>query len=326
MAHIALAQEKIFALRREIARIEGHLPERLDAPAKRDGGETVRRHYGRPEGVASSLSVGTGAPRFDAALGGGILQADLTEIIGRETRDGGVVSGFALALAAIASLAGKQRTRPVLWVGMADMIGEAGFPYAPGVEQFFGLTPDKLLMTRVTRLGDALWVAEEAAQLGGFSAVFLELRGNPARFGLTATRRLHHRAREAGQPLFLIRHSAEPEPTAAPTRLLVSPAPSLLRETLAGSLPRSIGPPAFAVTLAKSRIGRNENFVLEWNPHDFAFRERGPVGDRQSVQDNVREPRPQDSGGLVAASSIRPGSAAPAWSGLAPEERKWRAG
>ncbi|WP_309082810.1 hypothetical protein [Chelativorans sp.] len=319
MARNAMAQEKIFALRREIARIEGSLPERLQAPETE--GEPVLRRYGRPAGAADF--AGTGTPRFDAAFGGGILKAALTEIAGRETRDGGIVAGFALAIAATAARSGRQAQRPVLWIGLADMLFEAGFPYAPGIERFFGLAPEKFLLARANRFEDAFWVAEEAIRLGGFSAVFLELRGNPAKLDLTATRRLHHRAREAGRPLFLIRHSGAPEPTAAPTRLLVSPAPSPLRETLTGPLPRSIGPPAFAVALSKSRTGRSGTFVLDWNPHDFTFQERWPSGERGSVRKSGR--RAQDPGCLAAASFDGPDPAAAARGGLAPV-RERRAG
>ncbi|WP_246249146.1 ImuA family protein [Chelativorans alearense] len=326
MARTAMAQETICALRRKIARIEGALPERLAAPE--EGESLVLRRYGRPEGAAAPMSLAeTGTPRLDAALGGGILQAALTEVIGRETRDSGIVSGFSLALAAIASRAGAfsaEGARPVLWVATADILAEAGFPYAPSVEQFFGLTPDRLLLVRANRLEDALWAAEEAARLGGFSATFLELRGNPARLDLTATRRLHHRARDAGRPVFLIRHSSEPEPTAAPTRLLVSPAPSSLRETLAGPLPRSIGPPAFAVTLARSRTGKTGTFTLEWNPHDFVFQERWPTGERGSAFKSSRGA--QDTGGMATASFDRPDPAPPVRGGLAPARKERRAG
>ena len=325
MARMAMAQEKVFALRREIARIEGTLPERLAMPATAGGEAPVLRHYGRPEAVSSAV-VKTGVLPLDAALGGGLMRAALTEIAGRETRDSGIVSGFALALAAIVSRngSGEPSARPILWVCLADVLAEAGFPYLPGLEQFFGVVPGKLFLARARRLEDALWTAEEAARLGGFSATVLELRGNPARLDLTATRRLHHRAREAGRPVFLVRHSAAPEPTAAPTRFLASPAPSPLRETLAGPLPRSIGPPAFTVTLSKSRTGRNGTFVLDWNPHDLAFQERRPFGERGSVQESGR--RVQDSGDLVAASFHGPDPAPAARGGLASAQEKRRTG
>jgi len=325
MAGLATAQETICALRREIARIEGSLPERLVVPEAGADDDPVLRRYGRPERVSAGSSplAGTGVPGFDVALGSG-LQMALTEIAGREIRDSGIVSGFTLALATVVSRSGLREppARPILWVSLAGILAEAGFPHLPGLEQFFGLASGKLLLVRAIRLEDALWTAEEAIRLGGFSATVLELRGNPAKLNLTATRRLHHRAREAGRPVFLIRHSAVPEPTAAPIRLLLSPAPSPLRETLAGPLPRSIGPPAFAVTLSKSRTGRNGTFVLEWNPHDFAFQERRPFGERKPVQENSR--RAQNSGDLVPAPLHGPDPAPAALGGLvtAQEERR----
>jgi len=324
MARMAMAQEKLFALRREIAKIEGNLPERFAAPEAGAGSEAVLRHYGRLASGAG-FSV-TGAPRLDSALGGGIPRAALTEVSGRATRDSGAVCGFALALAAIVSRtgAGAQSARPILWICLGDMLSEAGFPYAPGLGSFFGLAPDKLLLARAGRLEDALWAAEEAARLGSFSATVLELRGNPAKLDLTATRRLHLRAREAAQPVLLIRHSAEPEPTAAPTRLLVSPAPSSLREALAGPLPRSIGPPAFAATLSKSRTGKDGTFVLDWNSHDFAFQERWPAGERRIVRESGREA--QNPGHLAAASFNGPDSAPAARTRLALRPERRRAG
>jgi len=326
MARMAMTKEQIFALRRQIAKIEGSLPERFAVPEAASGCEAALRRYGRPEKApAAGVPVSeTGAPHLDAALGNGILQTALTEITGRETRDSGAVSGFALALAALVSRSGEGResARPVLWIGLADMLSEGGFPYPPGLEQFFGLAPEKLLLVRANRLEDGLWAAEEAARLGSFSATILELRGNPAKLDLTATRRLHLRAREARRALLLVRHSAEPVPTAAPTRLLVSPAASPLRETLAGPLPRSIGPPAFAVTLSKSRTGRNGSFVLDWNLHDFAFQERWPSRERQLVRKNGRA---QDSGDLVAASFNGSDSAPALWGGLAHGQERKRA-
>ena len=117
-------------------------------------------------------------------------------------------------------------------------------------------------------------MAEEAAGNKALSAVVLELRGNPARLDLTATRRLHRRAEQAGRPVFLLRQAAFAEPTAAPVRLLVEPAPAGLRRTLAGPLPRSIGPPAFIVTIGKSRTALPGQFIVEWNADELAFAER----------------------------------------------------
>lgn len=324
MARSAMAQERLCALRHEIARIEGTLPGRLEAPANgaREAANAVltrRRGRGAFEVAADLEHLSTGADRLDAALDGGIPRAALTEVTSTETRDAGAAAGFAMALAARAvqaamppgsAGASNPNAGPVLWIGQGDIFLEAGSPYAPGVCHAFGLRSEKLLLSRVARLPDALWIAEEAAGLGRCAAVLVELRGNPARLDLTATRRLHRRAGRAGRPVFLVREAAFAEPTAAPLRLAVAPAPSALRHTLAGALPHSIGPPAFAVTIDKSRAGPAGSFILEWNADEHAFRERPS----------------EDPGALVSASFERPADAAPARQLLAFALRTRRAG
>lgn len=284
MAMTAVARETVFALRRQIAKIEGTLPERLEAPA----GAPVDAHVSLDIGVTPGtdltlvrrgLAVApqdaflqTGAARLDGALSGGLPKAALNEIHGLETRDAGAVAGFALSLI---SLILKQGPRlPVLWVGTSEIFHEAGFPYARGLHSLFGIEPEQLLFSEAPKLVDALWVAEEAARMTALAAVILEIRGNPQRLDLTATRRLHARAQSAGRPVFLLRQAAEPEPTAAPVRLILSPAPATARETIAGPLAGSIGRPAFTVTIGKSRTALPGQFTLEWNPDEHAFDER----------------------------------------------------
>jgi protein ImuA len=264
MASSAVAQDSFFALRREIARIEGRLAERLDDPLPAAGGVLLRRH-----GLPDSALLLTGAERFDAALGGGLQRAALTEIHSAETRDAGAAAGFALALASL--VAGKA---PLLWVGTSEIFREAGFPYALGMRPLYGIDPARLLVAQAAKLADALWIAEEAAELKGFLAVLVEIRGNPARLDLTATRRLHRRARNAGRPVFLLRQAALPEPTAAPIRLVISPTPAGLRDTVGGPLTGSIGPPGFGVVISKNRSAPPSKFTLEWNAHERAFQER----------------------------------------------------
>lgn len=271
MASIAVAQGAVFALRREIARIEGEL-----TPAA--GGATVLRRGGVAGGAEPVLD--TGAARLDRALGGGLPFAALTEIHGLETRNSGAVAGFALALAALSM---KRKGLPFLWVGTSEVFHEAGLPYAAGLARAFGIEPRHLLVSAAPKLADALWVAEEAARLSALSAVLVELRGNPDRLDLTATRRLHRRAQHAGRPVFLVREAAHADPTAAPVRLVVAPAPAAPRATLAGPLPGSIGAPAFRVFVGKSRTALSAEFVLEWSSHDLAFQERQPQDSRRLV-------------------------------------------
>ena len=264
MASLAAAQGTIASLRHQIAKIEGRLAERLDG-----GAEDIDfvRHAGVPTG---DLLV-TGAERFDAALGGGLPGAGLTEIHASSTRDASAAAAFILALTRLS----LERTQaPVLWVGMAESFREAGYPYPPGILFLYGIDPSRLLVAQAEKLTDALWIAEQAAALDGFCAVLLEARGNSIHLDLTATRRLHHRARDAGHPLFLLRQAAQPEPTAAAFRLIVRSAPAGLRHVLGKPLARSIGPPAFQIEIDKNRTAPPARFTLEWNNHAHALQER----------------------------------------------------
>jgi protein ImuA len=282
----AVAQAAVFALRQKIAKIEGALPERLSqSPA----GEAVLRRKGIA--VETPGLLRTGAIHLDNVLGGGLPEAALTEIHGGEVRDAGAVAAFSLALAGLLLNQGEKKRLPILWIGINQVFAEMGFPYAPGLVSFCGISPEEFLVAPAPKLVDALWIAEEAARLKELSAVFLELQGNPNRVDLTATRRLHRRAQLAGRPVFLLRQAGNAEPTAAPVRLIVRPAPATPRTTLAGPLADSIGRPAFAVKIGKSRTALPREFILEWNPHERAFQER----------------QPENSRPLVSAPFLRPG-------------------
>ncbi|WP_192181792.1 ImuA family protein [Mesorhizobium amorphae] len=315
MAMTAVARETVFALRRQIAKIEGTLPERLAAPAAvqpgaradtDDGGIAPERTpeitiLRRGIAVASpDAFLRTGVERLDAALSGGLPKAALSEIHGTETRDAGAVAGFALSLTSL--ILRQEPHLPVLWIGTSEIFREAGFPYARGLHGLFGIEPEQLLFSEAPKLVDALWIAEEAARMTALAAVILEIRGSPQRLDLTATRRLHARAQNAGRPVFLLRQAGEAEPTAAPVRLIVSAAPAASRDTIAGPLAGSIGRPAFTVSIGKSRTALPGQFTLEWNPDEHAFEEReratNPVA---VVPASGRRTHPAPASGAVLA-------------------------
>lgn len=277
MAMTAAARESVFALRQKIAKIEGRLAERLEpAASAATAGVVLRRGLAAVQTDGAWLRsswLQTGIAPLDQALGGGLPRAALSEIVGGATRDAGACAGFALGL--IGRLAGTAAgAAPLLWIGTTEVFREAGLPHAQGLGALFGIGAGSLLFSEVAHLEDALWVAEEAAGNKALSAVVLELRGNPARLDLTATRRLHRRAQDAGRPLLLLRQAGFAEATAAPVRLLVAPAAAGLRATVAGPLPRSIGPPAFSVSIGKSRTALPGQFIVEWNADELAFQER----------------------------------------------------
>ncbi|MER9442542.1 hypothetical protein NKI79_14230 [Mesorhizobium sp. M0340] len=317
MATSAVARETVFALRRQIAKIEGTLSERLEASAGAAAVDadvspqtlTLPRNLTivrRGLAVASQDAfLSTGAERLDAALSGGLPKSALSEFHGAATRDAGAVAGFVLALVSLILSQGPRL--PVLWIGPSEVFREAGFPYARGLHDFFGIEPEQLLFSEAPRLLDALWVAEEAARMTALAAVILEIRGSPQRLDLTATRRLHARAQSAGRPLFLLRQAGEPEPTAAPVRLILSAAPAAARQTIAGPLAGSIGRPAFTVAIGKSRTALPGQFTLEWNPDERIFEERR--GEQGRSQESAPE-RPKNPVPVVSASRRREDPAA----------------
>lgn len=300
MATSAVARDVVFALRQKIAKIEGTLPETLAVPTD---GHPVAGLLVRRNGHASARDFfqPTGVGRLDEALGGGLPRAALSEIHGTQTRNAGAAAGFALCL--VSSML-KQRPQPrdmVLWVGTAEMFREAGLPYAPGLARFYGIAAENLLLAEAPKAADALWIAEEAARIEEISAIVVELRGNPRCVDLVATRRLHRRAQDSGRPVFLLRQSAEPEPTAAPVRLVVSPAPATLRQTLLGPLAGSIAAPAFAVEIGKSRTALPGSFILEWNPDARTLAERSPENRVAVVSPSRGRAHPQAQAGTVVA-------------------------
>ncbi|CAN7215228.1 ImuA family protein [Mesorhizobium sp. LjNodule214] len=286
MAMTAVARETVFALRRQIAKIEGTLPERLAAGARPDARADIDVRPGIAPKITPEITIlrrgiavaapdaflRTGVERLDTALSGGLPKAALSEIHGAETRDAGAVAGFALSLTSL--ILRQEPHLPVLWIGTSEIFREAGFPYARGLHGLFGIEPEQLLFSEAPKLVDALWIAEEAARMTALAAVILEIRGSPQRLDLTATRRLHARAQNAGRPVLLLRQAGEAEPTAAPVRLIVSAAPSASRDTIAGPLAGSIGRPAFTVSIGKSRTALPGQFTLEWNPDEHTFEER----------------------------------------------------
>ena len=262
----ARARATLASLRREIAAIEQATPARATGAAGWSGDREAER----------AALLATGVQAFDRETGGGVALAGLTEIHAVEARDAGLCAGFVTGLLALASAPAFLRRDPVLWIGAPGVFSEAGVPHGRGLAAS-GFAPERLLLVEPRTLGDALWVAEEAARTSGLAATVLDMRGNAKGFGLRETQRLQRRAHAAGRPLFLLRMSAEIEASAAPLRLVVGPAPSAPQIVLAGTaharaVPGGIGPPGFSVTIEKNKAGpAGRTHLLHWNSHERSF-------------------------------------------------------
>ncbi|QRG06481.1 hypothetical protein EZH22_26650 [Xanthobacter dioxanivorans] len=185
-----------------------------------------------------------GVPQVDGVLGGGLLWGGLHEA-SAAAEHAGVLGAFALGLAARAV---AQRRRPLLVVQQDLVPWEAGTFYAPGLAAF-GLSPGALIVVRVRRPQDVLFVMEEGLKCAGLAAVLGEVCA-PLPEALTATRRLSLAARGRGVLGLLVRYAAAPEPCAAASRWVVSPLPSPARDGFGG-----LGLPRANARLVRNRFG-----------------------------------------------------------------------
>jgi protein ImuA len=265
MADNATAQETLFALREQIARLEGKT---LPAKVAAEQADLARQQEKPAQDDQPRLPFDI--EDMDAALDGGLPLNALTEIRSLSMRDAGAASGFVLSISSLLK-AQSVKNEPVLWIADGYSAREVGMPYGAGIKQF-GLDPQAVFHASPRKLDDALWLAEAALASGVFLSTILEVHGNPKSFGLTESRRLSLRAKAAGRPLFLLRHAGEEEASSASFRLRVEPAPAVERRLPDGSkLGGSIGHPVFQLTLEKSRNPAPLSFILEWNPHDRQF-------------------------------------------------------
>ncbi|WP_245415124.1 ImuA family protein [Aureimonas flava] len=286
----------VSALRQAIGRIEA-VPFAREALSGKDE---------KPKGV-DRLTLG--APRFDAALGGGLPRAGLVELRTLAMRDGGAGVGFALALGI---LLGASGARPLLWIAAADALAEGGMPCREGLAHF-GFAPEALVVVRARRVQDAAWAGEEAARSGAAALVVVEVRGNPPLLALEGTRRLQARARDAGGAVLLLRQGGEAEAGAAPVRLLVEPVRAAPVPGLE-ALPL-IGRPRFSLGLEKARGLPPRTLNLEWDPHDRRFHDHDPrslplgrVSGPSAGAAVERPDPPRGTGALLALRPLRPGA------------------
>jgi protein ImuA len=197
----------------------------------------------------------------------------LHEVFSDEVRSGGAALGFTLGMAR--SLLTPAR-RAVLHLSLAAEAQELGRPYAMGLKTF-GIDPDALVVAAVGSVAELLWAMEEAIACRAVAAVVADLAGRPRALDFTASRRLGLRAEAAGTSAVLLRYGRDREASAARLRWHVSPAPSAPPRFDA----RAPGPPRFAITLEKGRLGTGREtaegvrLTLDWMENGFALVEHG---------------------------------------------------
>lgn len=296
-ASVSMAGDTFARLRRRIAEIEGRpvvgdfvLSEQGPPPSALAGGGQgggyspgIRGGYGHSSKAANALPLAI--PPLDRMLAGGLSRNALHEIRSDTTRDAAAATGFAAAL--LARLAAVDR-RPVLWVAEASALREAGQPYGAGLDRF-GTDSSRLILVRVKKPTEALWVFEEGLSCRGLAAVLAEIRGNPRPLDLTATRRLALRANAGGVMGLLLRQSGQPDASAVATRWSVAPLPAGVTD----DYPAGIGRPAWRLTLERNRHGSTGSIDVEWDHERRAFALAGrPAHSRPVAAAPVDRPHP----------------------------------
>ncbi|MEF7616786.1 translesion DNA synthesis-associated protein ImuA [Aquincola sp. MAHUQ-54] len=154
----------------------------------------------------SGLTWSTGYPALDAELpGGGWPAPGLTELLLAQPG-----SGELRLLAPVL----RGLVRPVLWVAPPLQ------PHAPALQQG-GLPLDGLVWARPSSDTDAVWAAEQALRSRSCAAVLWWGDAAPP-----VWRRLHLAAQDGGCVLWALRPAgARGQPSAAPLRLAIAPAP-----------------------------------------------------------------------------------------------------
>ncbi len=292
---VSMARDSFARLRRRIAEIEGRPvvhesvgaePQSPPFPLAREGRgggfcPDFQGGYGHSSKAANALPLAL--PPLDRLLAGGLSRNALHEVRSETTRDAAVATGFAAAL--IARLATIDR-RPVLWVAEASALSEAGLPYGAGLDRF-GTDSSRLILVRVNKPAEALWVFEEGLTCRGLAAVLAEIRGNPRVLDLTATRRLALRAEGSGVMGLLLRQSGEAQASAAETRWSVAPLPAAVSD----DYPAGIGRPSWRLTLERNRHGTTGTADVEWDHDRRAFAE-APAHSRSVAAAPVDRPHP----------------------------------
>jgi protein ImuA len=192
------------------------------------------------------------ARAFDRALGGGLADDALHEIVPASPMDGAAAMAFALALAAPLL---DEREASGLVISEAFTEREAGALYGPGLVAH-GLPLGRLVFVRAPDADMGLWAMEEALKCGGPGVVVGEIWSLKG-YSLTASRRLLVAARKGRTPALLVLASAYGQAdrlsSAAETRLEIAAAPSAKIPAAAGrGLP---GPFACMARLVKARLG-----------------------------------------------------------------------
>lgn len=159
--------------------------------------------------------------------------------------------------------------------------GAQALVYGDGLA-LLGFDPARLTIVETDSELDFLRAGLEGARCPGVELVLMEACGRFAGYDLTASRRLALAAERSRACVIMLRHDAEPRPSAARTRWAISSAPSLALEAGAP------GGPMIEAELLRWRGGpAGQRWRLEWNADDGIFRDTGGDTGQNAGADSI---------------------------------------
>jgi len=213
----------------------------------------------KPALAARRDPLAAGADGDFPKLPGGLVQ----EIFTGSVREGAAALAFALGQARPLLTA---RRAGLFYLQLGEDAQALGVPYGPGLGGF-GIAPERLIVVRAADMTEFLWAAEEIVACRAVAALLADVRGQRRLLDFTASRRLSLRAAASETTLFLLRHGARREASAAHLRWRLSPAHSG-RRAYDGRAP---GPARWRLALEKGRLGQaRSEWMLEWTKNGFA--------------------------------------------------------
>ncbi len=208
------------------------------------------------------------AIRFDIAaidhvFKDGFAAFALHEVRCSLTRDIGAASGFLIGL-----LAGclQHRHGRIVWICDPACHLDGGQLFPAGLSMF-GLDPARLVMVHPADFKAALWASDEAANCSDLAGIVFQVKGNPASFDMTATRRLMLKAQQNGLFVSILRQGGDEEANAAATRWHVRAQPSAADP----EFERGIGLLRLNLALERNRNGQTGHWIIAWNQQKNGF-------------------------------------------------------
>jgi protein ImuA len=231
-------------------------------------------------GGACEAVASFGDARLDRHLpGGGLPLGRWHEALGEglEVETGAAAGAFVAALVTPLAVRGA-----VVWVM------RRGDLHAPGL-QGLGFPVERLIQVQVSDEAQALGALEDALGSAGVAAVIGEVEA----VDLTAGRRLQLACEKQGATGFVIRRRPFGGPvrrretggalsgSAAATRWLIAPAPSVPPPEAPGQETWGLGAPRWRVELERCRGGRPGAWIMEKSDGPYPLRVVAELGDRQ---------------------------------------------